>query len=127
MADRSLAYKRGILIDKFTSRTGKSKYAGKSGKLFQKRGEFVRHRASFLRRDVVGNNRFAERGEMVAEHIFLDAPQSVNDCRYLINDVETVAFRVNHFHQTANLSFDAAQTRQLSFVIDFDAAVRGAV
>ena len=64
---------------------------------------------------------------MVAEHIFLDAPQSVDDRRDLMNYFQTIALVVNHFLQAAGLSFDAAQTRQLSFVIDFDAAVRGAV
>lgn len=62
---------------------------------------------------------------MVAEHIFLDAPQSVNDCRDLMHDVETVPFRLNHFRQAAHLSFDAAQARLLSLVVNFDAAVRG--
>ena len=92
--------------------------------LFQKRGEFVRHFAPLLRRNVSGDDCFAERGEVVAEHIFLHAPESVDDRRDLMNDVQTIAFGVNHFRQAANLSFDAREARQLAFVTDFNAAVR---
>ena len=64
---------------------------------------------------------------MVAQHIVLDAPQGVNDCRDLMNDVETIALRVNHLTQSAHLSFDAIQSRTLPVVVDFNAAVRGLV
>ena len=95
--------------------------------LFQQRGEFVSHLAPFLRRDVGGDDAFAERGEMVAHHIGLHAAQGVDDRRDLMNGVEAVAFCVNHFAQAPDLSFDAREARQLSFVVDFNAAVCGTV
>ena len=64
---------------------------------------------------------------MVAEHIFLHTPQRVDNRRDLMNDVEAISVRVNHFLQAADLSFDAAQTRLLSLVINFNAAVSGLV
>jgi hypothetical protein len=64
---------------------------------------------------------------MVAEHIFLHAPQSVDDCRDLMNDVETISVRVNHLLQPAHLTFDAAQTRLLPVMFDFNAAMCGLV
>lgn len=62
---------------------------------------------------------------MFAEHVALDAPEGVDDRRDLMHDVEAVSVRVDHFLKSAHLSLDAAQTRDLFVVFDFDAAVVG--
>lgn len=55
---------------------------------------------------------------MFAEHIVLDAPESIDDCRDLVHDVEAVAPVINHFLYSAHLYFNAAQTLDLLTVFD---------
>ena len=62
---------------------------------------------------------------MLAEHIVLNAPESVDDRRDLMNDVQTIPVRVNHFLQAADLSLDATEPRELFVVTNLDAAVAG--
>ena len=81
--------------------------------------DFVRQLAPLLRGQISRDERLAERGEMVMQHINLHAAQGVDDRRDLMRDVETVPFGLDHFLQSAHLSFDAPQTRQLITVFGF--------
>lgn len=62
---------------------------------------------------------------MFAEHIVLDAPESVDDRRNLMHDVEAISVCADHFLKSAHLTFDAAQMRDLFVVFDFDATMVG--
>ncbi len=64
---------------------------------------------------------------MIAEHIFLDAPQSIDNRRDLMDYFQTITLGINHFLQAAHLPFNPAQARLLPLVINFDAAVSGFV
>ena len=79
--------------------------------------DFVGEFAPRLRRQILRNDRLAERGEVFMEHINLHAAQGVDDRRDLMRDVETVAVGLDHFLQAPDLSFDAPEARQLVVVI----------
>ena len=75
--------------------------------------DFVHQLAPLLRGQISRDERLAERGEMVMQHINLHAAQGVDDRRDLMRDVETISLGLDHFLQAPDLSFDALQTRQL--------------
>lgn len=89
--------------------------------------DFVRQFAPFLRGKVFRDHSFAERGEVMMQHVNLHAAQGVDDRRDLMRDVETTTFGLDHFLQTPDLPFDAPQTRQLLFVPDFNFTSGGLV
>ncbi len=84
-----------------------------SGQTLKMRGDFGGEFTPFLRREIFFDDCRAECGEMLVQHIVLDAAQGVDDRRYLMRDAETVALGLDHFLQAPDLTFDASERRQL--------------
>lgn len=69
--------------------------------------DLVRQVPPGLRGEIPRDDRLAERGEVVVEHVRLDPPQGMDDRRYLLRDFEAVAPGRDHLLEPAHLPFDA--------------------
>ena len=79
----------------------------------------LRNLAALIGRIAACDRVFDAVGDVVAEHLFLDAAQSSPHGRYLRDDVNAIPAFLHHLGEAAHLTFDAAQAFETSGLCRF--------